>query len=211
MKLQILNGQRFGMLTVVFEAEKKRIPSGQTNRNFYCKCDCGNYKEVRLVHLYRGRTVSCGCKVAVRKGEGNGALCKVWRQMKSRCEEKYFENHLYFKKGITVCGEWYNDFAAFRDWSLKNGYTKGLQIDRRDNSKGYSPDNCRWVTCKQNANNKDNTFMINYRGVNEPIMLLLERLGKLDSMSAIRTRIKRGWKHDKAVDASIRVGNYRRK
>ena len=84
--------------------------------------------------------------------------------MKDRCKENYIDSHIYFKKGISVCKEWENDFEPFRLWSIENGYSKGLQIDREDNSKGYSPENCRWVTPKVNCNNRDCTTMVSYKG-----------------------------------------------
>jgi hypothetical protein len=62
----------------------------------------------------------------------------------------------YHEKGIRVCEEW-DSYEAFRDWSLANGYAAGLTIDRRDNDKGYSPDNCRWVTQADNLRNRSIT------------------------------------------------------
>ena len=75
---------------------------------------------------------------------------------------------IYGNRGIDICDEWKNDFMSFYDWSLKNGYTKELSIDRIDNDKGYNPVNCRWTmktiqsrnTRKLRTNNTSN-----YRGV----------------------------------------------
>ena len=71
--------------------------------------------------------------------------------MKERCNN--LANPLYGGKGITVCDEWVHDFQAFADWSYEHGYARNLSIDRIDNSKGYSPDNCLWTTFKVQANN----------------------------------------------------------
>jgi len=171
-KLEIKIGSIYGRLTVVSEVEKLKIPSGQKVRRFKCACECGNQKTVLLLHLVRGRVSSCGCKKAVKLGESQTPLCKVWRAIHLRCKENYFESHLYYKKGIKVCDEWV-DWFKFKEWSLKNGYKKGLQIDRKNNSMGYSPSNCRWVTSKVNNNNRDNTLMIVYDGKYQPIKPLL--------------------------------------
>ena len=76
---------------------------------------------------------------------------KEWRY---RTSEDYSQKHLYFDKGIQVCNEW-QKYKPFAEWSKSNGYKEGLQIDRRDNSKGYNPDNCRWISSKENSNNRD--------------------------------------------------------
>lgn len=208
MKLNILSGEKFGKLTVVKEAEAKRLPSGQINRIFLCKCDCGNYKEVRLLHLKRNRISSCGCIVKTRKGESSTYLCKVWREMKYRCLPNYFENHLYFKKGITVCNEWADDYFIFKKWAIEAGYNRGLQIDRINNSKGYSPNNCRFVTPSVNVNNRDNTFYVFYNNKKQALTPLLREKNLIKNISAIKGRIKRGWDVNKAIDTPIKSGNY---
>jgi hypothetical protein len=136
-------GNKYGRLTAIKEMPKIKLPSGQTNRIILCKCDCGAEKTIRYLHLVRFRTLSCGCLKKPKSENVQGKLGKVWRQMKARCKEDYFESHLYYKKGISVCDEWYNDFYKFRKWCNENGYKEGLVIDRIDNSKGYYPEN--WV------------------------------------------------------------------
>lgn len=77
--------------------------------------------------------------------------------MKQRCFNKDAYNyHSYGGRGITVCDEWL-DSCKFIAWSLENGWSKGLQIDRIDNSRGYSPDNCRWVKPRTNCRNRRST------------------------------------------------------
>ena len=211
MKVEIIKGSKVGKLTIVSEAGRRRLPCGQINRFILCKCECGNMKEVRLLHLVRNRISSCGCKKRTRGGNGNQLLCKVWRQMKARCLESYFERHLYFDKGITVSEDWVNSFDNFMRWSISNGYCKGLQIDRKDNSKGYNEGNCRWVTSKVNNNNRDNTFFVTYNGTKIAFCILLDEIDRVNDMNTIRRRIKRGWSCQNAVDTPIRIGNYKRK
>lgn len=74
-------------------------------------------------------------------------LYRIWHNMKSRCYCKSFSRYKYYGgRGITVCEEWKNDFKAFRQWAIANGYQDDLQIDRIDNSGNYEPSNCRWVS-----------------------------------------------------------------
>lgn len=95
-----------------------------------------------------------------RKGRPTHGLSKhplysVWKDMKKRCygtKSKYYHN--YGGRGITVCEEWKTDFKAFYDWAIKNGHKEGLTIDRKDNDKGYSPNNCRWATRSMQSSNQ---------------------------------------------------------
>jgi len=211
LRIKIIPGTKYSALTVLSEAKVNRLPSGQINRFIKCQCECGLIKDIRLLHLVRGRISSCGCKRNTLKGESQTYLCKVWKGMIRRCNEDYSEKHLYFDKGIKVCNEWVNDYFVFKKWALENGYKKGLQIDRQDNSKGYEPNNCRWVTCKTNNNNRDNTLMVTYNGEKYAFMLLVEKLNRTADYKSIRARIVRGWDAQKAFDTQIRIGNYYRR
>ena len=162
-------GKRFGRLTVI--AEGGRTKSG--NARWVCKCDCGNVSVVSGSYLRSGHTKSCGCisreNVTVRNtthGKRNTRLYRIWHGMKSRC---YFCKNPNFcdygARGITVCDEWKNSFRAFYDWAMANGYADNLTIDRKDNDKGYSPENCRWITNKEQQNNKRNNTPIEIDGV----------------------------------------------
>jgi hypothetical protein len=82
-------------------------------------------------------------------------LYYVWQGMKRRCDSPKNKSYAdYGARGIKVCDQWANDYGAFMDWALANGYKQGLSIDRIDNDKGYSPDNCRWVGRKQQNENR---------------------------------------------------------
>lgn len=79
-------------------------------------------------------------------------LYNIWRGMKQRCcnpnNSHYYD---YGGRGITVCDEWLHDFDAFESWAKSHGYKEDLTIDRIDNNKGYSPNNCQWITRSQNS------------------------------------------------------------
>ena len=95
----------------------------------------------------------------------NKDLFNLWQTMKTRCENSNRENYeRYGARGITVCEEWH-EAKKFVEWALSNGYKKGLQLDRIDNSKGYSPENCRFVTPKENSKNRRNTKLLTINGV----------------------------------------------
>ena len=90
-------------------------------------------------------------------GKSHTRIWDHWMNMKSRC---YCKTNPAFRsyggRGITVCEEWQNDFQSFYDWAMANGYQDNLFINRIDNDKGYSPDNCRWATQKQQIKNRRN-------------------------------------------------------
>jgi hypothetical protein len=112
------------------------------------------------------RTGNYHHKGNVRHGlyKDNRELFNIWQTMRTRCENPNRENYKrYGARGITVCEEW-NEAKNFVEWALNNGYKKGLQLDRIDNNKGYSPDNCRFVTATENSRNRRNTKFLTING-----------------------------------------------
>lgn len=141
-------------------------------------------------------------------GEVGTKLYNTWRGMLNRVTNaSYIDSHRYVGRGITVYGPW-RKYMVFREWALNNGYKEGLQIDRRDNDKGYHPDNCRFVDKVTNVNNRSITFMVNYKGETKSLMLLLRDLNLMDRVGAIRNRLRYGWDHTKAIETPVRKGNY---
>lgn len=111
-------------------------------------------------------------------GGRHSRLYKVWCAMKERCCNPHNKRYMrYGGRGITVCGEWKNDFAAFRDWALNNGYSENLTIDRIDNNKEYSPYNCRWVTPREQNRNYSRNHMITFNGKTQCVVAWSEETG----------------------------------
>ncbi len=122
--------------------------------------------------MKRRHVTSCGCfslerKKDIRKthGKSKTRLHRIWCNMKTRCYKEDVQYYIYYGgKGIEICNEWLHDFQAFYDWSMENGYQDDLTIDRIDNSKGYYPENCRWATDVEQANNMTKNILIEYNG-----------------------------------------------
>lgn len=90
------------------------------------------------------------------KHGGTGTrLHRIWKGMKARCHNSRFPGYEnYGARGIAVCENWRTSYIAFRDWAVSNGYSDELEIDRANNGEGYRPENCRWVTRRENSRNK---------------------------------------------------------
>lgn len=137
-------------------------------------------------------------------GLRNTPLYVTWANMKQRC---YNPNDTHYKwyggRGVTVCDEWRNDFKAFYDWALANGYRDGLTIDRIDYDKNYSPDNCRFITMSKQQRNKSSNKLISFNG---EIMSVQEWAEKLNiKPSTLRARFNKGWDVDRALTESVKA------
>lgn len=191
MRLIDLTGQRFGRLVVVERAETKWL----------CKCDCGNTKAVLGGHLRSGDIKSCGClqnEQRTKHGMRNTRVYKIWCAMKERC---YYKTHKDFKnyggRGIIVCDEWKENFQAFYDWAMSNGYEENLTIDRIEVNGNYEPSNCRWASCKDQNNNRSNNHILILKNESHTITEWSRITGI--PLSTIKTRINSGWTIEKAL------------
>ena len=119
-------------------------------------------------------------------------LYRIWSNIKTRCinqNDSHFER--YGKRGITVCEEWKNDFKTFYDWAINNGYSDKLTIDRIDNNGNYEPSICRWVTVKEQNQNKRNVILITYDGQTLSCSEWSKLLGL--GKDTVRQRYHKGW------------------
>ena len=166
-----ITGQRFGSLVAIRQTGQRSRWDGEF---WECQCDCGTIKNVPIHSLKTGNTKSCGCSFKRPRPHRkktdccNTRLYHIWANMKTRClnPNNEYRYSRYGGRGITVCDEWM-EFEPFLSWALSSGYSDSLTIDRIDNSKGYYPDNCRWVTMAEQNRNRSSTHYVKINGVSK--------------------------------------------
>ncbi len=204
-----LEGKKFGRLTVI-----KRVEDNSKGMTQYlCECDCENKtkKIILWQSLKSGNTKSCGClqKEATIKFNLNTngkyksthkhklsktRIYKIHSSMKQRCYNPNDENyHHYGGRNIRICDEWIGDdgFINFYNWSMENGYTEKLTIERIDVNGNYDPNNCKWATKKEQANNRTNTTYITFRGVTKTT--LEWSIEKNIPLKTLNYRLRKNW------------------
>lgn len=139
----------------------------------------------------------------MKHGKTHTRLCRIWIQMKNRCNNPKTKRYKdYGGRGITICGEWQNNFQKFYDWSMSNGYTDDLTIDRIDNDGNYEPCNCRWATVKEQNRNSRKCNMIFYKGETH----CLKEWGEILNISydALRSRMRQHWEIERMLETPVR-------
>lgn len=202
-----LSQKQYGRLTVRrFDQERKR---------WLCECTCGGEVFVRADHLKDGHVQSCGCLSAEKTkerftahGQSGSRLHRIWVGMKQRCtntNRASYEN--YGGRGIRVCDEWANDFAAFLDWAAKTGYKDDLSIDRIDFDGNYCPENCRWATMYDQQRNKANNRIVSTEDGEVVLSDYCKKQGLPYHM--VLKRVLRGWDTQKAIETPPLKGRKR--
>lgn len=200
---------RFGRLVTLHVDEDATSKKKETC--WLCQCDCGNTKSFRSRNLAYGTTQSCGClhreQLIARNykhGQTNTKLHTHWMAMKQRCLNPNTEYYyLYGGKGIKVYDEWLTNFNAFAQQAISNGYDDSLSLDRIDSNGNYSPENCRWITMKGQANNISRNHHIVYKGES---LTLSQASDKYNiPYNTLKQRINLlHWTADKAIETPVR-------
>ena len=199
-----LIGQKYNSLTIIgFEHRGKCW-------FWKCQCDCGKEIVAMPNKVRNGHTKTCGCgkverchalteKYRITHAGRGERLYYIWRGMKSRCTNngnKDFSK--YGGRGISVCNEWFCNYANFREWALKNGYRNDLTIDRIDVNGNYCPENCRWITLKEQSRNKRITIYVTVNGVTKPLSEMCEDY-RIKYQSAYGLIHRKGWEPQEAI------------
>lgn len=189
-----LTGQTFKRLTVLSFSHKDKHGAIY----WKCLCECGNFKTARGGHLKAENVKSCGCWRVDRStthGMSRTPAHFSWIEMIKRCRNKNHKSFKYYgARGITVCDRWLKFQNFFTDMGKR---PKGMSIERIDNDKGYSPDNCKWATRKEQMRNTRGNTHITYKGKTQ---LLIEWAEELDiEPHMLSTRLRRGWSVARAL------------
>lgn len=199
-KAKDLTGQRFGKLTALCQGDRIRNLIA-----WKCLCDCGNSKLVVSQHLTNHSVRSCGClkteqlKSGIRQtkhGMQKTPTYTSWQSMKTRCSNPNFKHyHRYGGRGISYPSEWEVFDNFYKDMGVR---PEGTTLERLDNDKGYSKENCVWATRKEQARNTTTTIKIKHK---DQELCMLDWANNLDiPYTRLRTAIKNG----KSIDQILR-------
>lgn len=205
-------GQRFGALTVVAHSHSVFRSSRHGSYQFWrCRCDCGVESVVLASNLTKGNTTSCGCRSSrltlgdrnTTHGMSETATYGGWSAMRDRCSQRtHSEWPRYGGRGVSVCERW-DSFENFLQ-DMGERPSAAHSIDRWPNRSGnYEPGNCRWATHQQQARNKSNTVLIEFRGEALTAAEWSERTGL--GADLIAQRIRNGWEPGRAMSAPSRA------
>lgn len=201
-------GQRFGRLLIIRRADP---PNGSSDPQAWrlCRCDCGNEKTIRGQSLRLGVSTSCGCfrrehLSVIRSTHGGSKWPEhyIWLAMKARCQNPNNQAYeRYGRRGIKVCKQWTTSFSSFIE-DMGRRPTAKHTIERIDNSKGYSPKNCRWATRAEQAKNRRSNRLVTIAGETRLFSEWCLHFGL--NRSTAQSRLTYGWTEVDALTVPVR-------
>lgn len=202
-KIVDITGRRYGRVVI----ERVIFPHPNSIKGAMCECicDCGNRYTRSRETIMAGKTNTCGClrkensaralKARAKHGMEGTKTYSAWRSMKRRCLSKRCKSYPdYGGRGITVCEKWMDFRGFFEDMGIAQ---EGMTLERKDNNKGYSKENCVWASQKDQANNKRNTTFITHDGITRSLAQWAEFFGI--GRKLLWFRLKRGWSFEESI------------
>ena len=204
-KVKDLIGKRYGQLVVL---ERLAATDDYGSRLWRCVCDCGQERIKSTALLGTGRVNSCGCLVAknnrARATHGKTHIPEywVWAAMRQRCSnptDRYYAS--YGGRGIKVCERW----AEFENFLADMGRRPSSKhtIDRINNDGNYEPENCRWATQLEQAQNTTRTHWITHNGRTQSLSSWAKEVGL--PYAALKIRLRKGWPLETALTHPLRI------
>lgn len=198
-----LTGKKFNRLTVISQSKERLRGMIQWD----CVCECGGEVKALSARLNGGYIKSCGClalemskkrKNRLTHGLSKTRIYRIWAEIKKRCNSKsQRDNHSsYTDRGIKYCSKWERFEGFYED--MKDGYKDNLTIDRINNDKGYSKNNCKWSTPKEQANNRRSNKFYKYLGKKYTQAQLSEKFNV--NYGTLVSRIRYGWSVSDAIN-----------
>ncbi len=198
-----MTGQRHGRLSVIEMAGHNK----HRQRLWRCVCDCGETTEVLGFLLRYEQTRSCGClareaiaSVNKKHGKSKSQIWSMHRSMMDRC---YLQTSTAYKnyggRGITVCKRWHDFENFYADMGDK---PKGMTLERMDNDGPYTPDNVRWASYKDQANNRRSNVVLEFEGKKQTMQQWSDEMGL--KIQTVWARLNRGWSVDRALTEEVR-------
>jgi hypothetical protein len=208
-KFIIKHGERFNNFIILSEVENGIGATGHTYRRFLCKCDCGNEGIFALGNLTRQTSCIKCRKPSLTHGKKGTSIYNIWCSMKGRCNNKNLKLYKWYgARGIKVCKKWEKFENFYSD--IGKSYKKGLTLERIDNHKGYSKENCKWATYKEQANNTRRNLLITYKNKTLNFRQWCTKLGLIEKEKTLFARYRRyGWSIEKTFTEPINTSRNR--
>lgn len=192
-------GKVFHKLTIIEEVEPPENHGYGRSKFWKCVCECGNEIVKSSTYFRTVKFASCGCdtkRYQTTHGMTKTPEFVLWQGIVARCYNKNSKAYPnYGGRGITMCEEWREDFQAF--YNDMGPRPSGKELDRIDNSEGYSKENCRWVSKTENLRNTRRNVLVEYNGKTYVLTALAELLGM--SSSTLTYRLKHSLPLDKPI------------